>query len=957
MSAGWLKIATEGIQDIYIHGKPDISYFQTVYKAHSSFLLNTFEIPFNNPPLTSGGTAICRIPYKGDLLRSLSLKVNLPPAYTPGSGWVRKTAYPPSIKFFFKDGTSLEVYSVAQPNNIYATYNFISNVQMLTSNVSGTVSNGMYIYGTPYTGLVNVADNSDLQYITANLSVSQYTLPVQTLTHINFANLIANASTQNITNSNLYPFSNVLTIVAGMNIFSTSYTGNVNINSVTSTGIYTNLTSQQPISMVNKTVYFSNIVTTYSTTNISNVSVSVPTSNISNGMIVYNSGYTGVVTANVIGSNSALLTFPSQQPASINTSVTFLATSNISTNTISQVNLTFSNTFGVFSSMNIYNSGITGVVNVFSVNGNVVTANITSQQPFSLSGSLYVSNIIANLNVSNISNCLFDFVNGPTVLSFGNVYGLSFAANVNYNYLTSVNLNFPSQQPFVLSTTNILFSTTTSNLSTSNITTSQLILSSATGAPFPGQTFTFSSGGYTGSPLTVTDTSQYPLVTVTFPSQQPKSFSSLTITYGSYTALAQTANITSLTLTVSNISAATPSTTMYTNIYGSSGITGGYFLPYFGQVQNVTSYSAPNLVISFPAQQPVSFTNLWTVYGFSSAQIKTSNITTAVCTYSNVIGNIASATNLYLSGTSQYVTSVDTANTSIYISFPQTQPFTKSSTLTYFTPLSSYTFTTSNITSANVYFSNSYASNNYSTLTVSGMTGTATVSGNIITFTAQQPFSLTNAIATYQNTIVTTTTTALTTSNISIAGTLISGMNLVLSNYTSIGWLTNISGGFATLVYNTPTQPASVSGLTVYPSVQGTVTTNLLTTANLTISNIIGSRTIQAGSNLLGLPYTGIVTAKTANTGSLLQVTLSTPQQPQSFTVPLMYSSDAQADFTSPSSIPWLNQNKLTAQNVTILYNTTQQKWNFLSTKPIANLAFVNYENMVFWGFDPHNKM
>ena len=954
-SAGWLKIATEGIQDIYIHGKPDISYFQTVYKAHSSFLLNTFEIPFNNPPLTSGGTAICRVPYKGDLLRGLTLRVNLPPAYTPGPGWIRQTTYPPSIKFFFVDGTSLEVYSVAQPNNIYATYNFISNVQMLTSNLSGLVSNGMYIYGTPYTGLVTVADNSDLQYITANLGTTQYTLPILSLTHINFANLIANATTQNITNSNLYPFSNILPIAAGMNIYSSSYTGAVNIATVTTTGIYTNLTAQQPVSMINRTVYFSNLNTTYSTTNISNITVAVSTSNISNGMIVYGSGYTGIVTANVLTSNTALLTFSAKQPAAINTALTFLATSNLSTSNVSRINLSFSNTFGVYPGMNIYNSGITGPVNVFSVTGNVVSANVTSQQPFSINGSLYVSNINANLNMANISNCLFDFVNGPTVLSFGNVYGLPFQANVNFNYSSAVNLNFPSRQPFVLGSTNVLFSITTSNLTTANITTANLILSAATGVPTAGQTFTFGSGGYTGSPLTFSDVTGYPVVTVTMPTQQPQSFSGLTINYGSYTALAQTQNVSSLSLTVSNIVGSPPSTFMYTNIYGSA-FTTGYFLPYFGLVQNVVSYSAPTLVVSFPEQQPVAFTNLWTVYGFSTGQIKTSNITSAQCTYSNVSGNIAATTNLYLSGTSQYVTSVDTANTYLYISFPQTQPFTKANVLTYFTPLSSYTFSTSNIITANVTFGNSYASSAYSTLTAPGLFGTATVSGSVLTFPSQQPFSFTNVLATYQNTITRATTVALASSNIAIAsGT--AGMNLLLANYASIGWLTNVSGSFATLVYNTPQQPASVSSLSVYPSVQGVVTTNLLTTTNLLISNTIGIGSIQAGSNLLGLPYTGRVTATSANVGSLLQVTLSTPQQPQSFTVPLMYSSDGQADFTSPSSIPWLNQNKLTAQNVTILYNTTQQKWNFLASKPIANLAFVNYENMVFWGFDPHNKI
>ena len=141
---------------------------------------------------------------------------------------------------------------------------------MSLSNIQGSFSNAMYIYGTPYRGLVTVADQSDSAYILANLITHQYVEPVSSVTHVNFANCIANAITTNITNSLLSPVTSLyVTPVVGMNVFSTGYTGAVNVVTVNSYGgnlfdTYVNVTSQQPKSF-NRTVYYSNITTSYST--------------------------------------------------------------------------------------------------------------------------------------------------------------------------------------------------------------------------------------------------------------------------------------------------------------------------------------------------------------------------------------------------------------------------------------------------------------------------------------------------------------------------------------------------------------------------------------------------------------------------------------------------------------------------------------------------------------------
>jgi hypothetical protein len=96
MSAGYIQLAAIGQQDAYLTGSPQITYFSGVYKRHTPFVLEAYEIPFNQQKLTYGSTAICRIPPKGDLVRALTLKLDLPPLFDPGNDWTWPLA--PSIQ-------------------------------------------------------------------------------------------------------------------------------------------------------------------------------------------------------------------------------------------------------------------------------------------------------------------------------------------------------------------------------------------------------------------------------------------------------------------------------------------------------------------------------------------------------------------------------------------------------------------------------------------------------------------------------------------------------------------------------------------------------------------------------------------------------------------------------------------------------------------------------------------
>ena len=87
MSSATIQLVTQGIQDAYLTGKPDVSYFSGIYRRHSPFLLYSEEYPFNTP-IQYGGSGFVKIPYRGDLLLGASLKLTLPSLYTPGPGYV-----------------------------------------------------------------------------------------------------------------------------------------------------------------------------------------------------------------------------------------------------------------------------------------------------------------------------------------------------------------------------------------------------------------------------------------------------------------------------------------------------------------------------------------------------------------------------------------------------------------------------------------------------------------------------------------------------------------------------------------------------------------------------------------------------------------------------------------------------------------------------------------------------
>lgn len=98
--SGRLSLAVTGIQDQWLTGKPQFSYFLTNFKRHTKFSIEHIESPFDGE-LGFGKHFMCRIPHsKGDLIKNMTLKITLTdpgPDVQQGNYTGNYLAYVPSI--------------------------------------------------------------------------------------------------------------------------------------------------------------------------------------------------------------------------------------------------------------------------------------------------------------------------------------------------------------------------------------------------------------------------------------------------------------------------------------------------------------------------------------------------------------------------------------------------------------------------------------------------------------------------------------------------------------------------------------------------------------------------------------------------------------------------------------------------------------------------------------------
>lgn len=194
--AGYIQLSAIGEQDAYLTGSPSITYFSGVYKRHTPFVLEAFDVPFLGQNVLYGTTNICRIPPKGDLIRAVAAKITLPALADPGSNWQwtiipSVSAYPhllingvsnavTTVGISYYTTTNLNKW-LLPPISSYVSYNstlntfIFSNCQ--TIEVDGTT--GVFFGLDPFFGTTSTAfiGDSNLIYTvgsSSNLSSNSF---------------------------------------------------------------------------------------------------------------------------------------------------------------------------------------------------------------------------------------------------------------------------------------------------------------------------------------------------------------------------------------------------------------------------------------------------------------------------------------------------------------------------------------------------------------------------------------------------------------------------------------------------------------------------------------------------------------------------------------------------------------------------------------------------------------
>ena len=142
MSAGYIQLAAIGQQDAYLTGKPEVTYFAGVYKRHTPFVLEAYDIPFQDQQVLYGSLNICKIPPKGDLIRGLTLKMNLPALANPGNNWT--WTLPSSINylphFIVSNLAGVRSYTEVPLLGNVSYYSTVNSPSWLSGNIAYYVS-------------------------------------------------------------------------------------------------------------------------------------------------------------------------------------------------------------------------------------------------------------------------------------------------------------------------------------------------------------------------------------------------------------------------------------------------------------------------------------------------------------------------------------------------------------------------------------------------------------------------------------------------------------------------------------------------------------------------------------------------------------------------------------------------------------------------------------------------
>ena len=145
--AGRLNLAITGIQDQWLTGEPEFSYFLMNFRRHTKFSIESIETPFDGD-VDYDATVECRIPKnKGDLIRSMMIKFTLPKPTEPDKSFTVTAA---GGKYFI-DGVQQATLTLYEGATYTFNVNASSHPFYLSETINGT-RNGGSVYDTGVTG-------------------------------------------------------------------------------------------------------------------------------------------------------------------------------------------------------------------------------------------------------------------------------------------------------------------------------------------------------------------------------------------------------------------------------------------------------------------------------------------------------------------------------------------------------------------------------------------------------------------------------------------------------------------------------------------------------------------------------------------------------------------------------------------------------------------------------------
>lgn len=95
-SAGLLDLVAHGVQDIYLIGNPQMTFFKAVYKRHTNFVMESVQGTFDGTQ-NWGNRIVCRVPRTGDLLHTVIVEFDLPELVGTGSDSQNSISYIPNV--------------------------------------------------------------------------------------------------------------------------------------------------------------------------------------------------------------------------------------------------------------------------------------------------------------------------------------------------------------------------------------------------------------------------------------------------------------------------------------------------------------------------------------------------------------------------------------------------------------------------------------------------------------------------------------------------------------------------------------------------------------------------------------------------------------------------------------------------------------------------------------------